>query len=74
MGNHFLGGQRISNNPKDGSDKAWKWNDGTNFEYSAWQPNEANDAYENIIHLWTETNLLWSNIPSGNLYGGVPKM
>ena len=47
--NTWIGGQRISNNPIDGSAKAWKWSDGTNWECSVWNPGEPNqDVFTGI--------------------------
>jgi len=69
----FIGGQRISNIPTDGSDKAWKWSDGTRFDYSAWKPDEPNIATENVIHLGHSTMLEWNDIVSTEFYTGVYK-
>jgi len=67
----FLGGQRINNNATDGSDKAWKWSDGTNWTYSAWGPNEPNNALENVIQQWHQN--YWNDRYSGAAFSGVYK-
>ena len=73
MDSAFFGGQRISNNPTDGSVKAWKWSDGKNWDYSVLIPGEPNQAIENVNHLWTETNKIWNDVMSSMVCSCVYK-
>ena len=57
----LLTGQRISTNPADGSTKAWKWSDGTNWNYFVWHPNESNTADQTVSHITRENNLVWND-------------
>ena len=73
----YIGGQRISNNPTDGSDKTWKWSDVTNWNYNAWgadQPNYYLDdnfqGTQYIVHLRKGG---WNNNFPEQSYGGVYK-
>ena len=49
----YLGGQRIRNNPTDDvSDKAWKWSDGENWDYSTWLTGHPSSGVaEDFVHL-----------------------
>jgi len=67
----YLGGQRISNTPTDGSANAWKWSDGTNWDYSAWEPGQPSRADEKIIRIVVDD---WHDYSTSiNPGGGVYK-
>jgi len=69
----YLGGQRILSDAGDGSDKAWEWSDGTNWDYTVWNANEPTGSYENSIALWPPKWDAWSDISSSQWHGGVYK-
>jgi len=66
----YLGGRRISLDATDGSDKAWKWSDGTNWDYTVWRSNEPNSAYEDSLIMSPN---LWNDVRSSQSSYGVYK-
>ena len=67
----FIGGQRISDNPTDGSAKAWKWSHGTNWDYSVLGLNEPLHAREKLLGLYSPTGFIWVDITTEQSHCGV---
>jgi len=70
FGQPFLGGQRISNTPTDGSETGWKWSDGTIWDYYEWLPGQPSHAIERVNHQHATG---WNDAPSSHKTGGVYK-
>mmetsp|Transcript_31842 Transcript_31842/g.73213 ORF Transcript_31842/g.73213 Transcript_31842/m.73213 type:complete len:3134 (+) Transcript_31842:2040-11441(+) len=67
---YWLGGVRIEENinATDRGAKAWKWSDGTPWDYTRWRANEPNSLGETRLHIpgwsdneWNDINL-WSSM------------